>query len=209
VSNAQDPWARSFELLLRDYEQLRENERATGSALITLLTTVIALLGVIGFALIHQSDSNSPPAWMYTLLPAVPLPIMGLGLMLWVEAAVQHHYLVACERELHERVSPLSIDQAPVPSFVRLGAVAWSSSWRAFVGGSLIFGGLLALYLGATVDSFLVVWRRGSGLAWLFLLYALALVPVLFVFFEAALTDHLWRDAIRKLRDLQTSTRTG
>ena len=136
---------------------------------------------------------------MYTLLPVLPLPLMGLGAMLWVESGVRRRYLRACELQLHEWVKPFDIDGAPVPSFHRLGMGGWWTARRVVLAG-MVFTALLVLYVAATFDAFLVVWRRGSGFAWIFVVYAGLLMVVIAAYAEGVFVKRAWFAAVRSLR---------
>jgi hypothetical protein len=64
----------------------------------------------------------------------------------------------------------------------------------------MVFTALLVLYVAATFDAFLVVWRRGSGFAWIFVVYAGLLMVVIAAYAEGVFVKRAWFAAVRSLR---------
>jgi hypothetical protein len=146
------------EWLMRQEQILRDEERASFAAFVTLISIAVAVVGI--FAAFIVRDRGEPTGLQMAILagfPMAPLGLISILAPLGQAAAVRDEYLLRVERALHERLGKPVIGQErlPVPSFQHLTRPAWSTTplakalWAIlYFAMAVVFGGVscLALY---------------------------------------------------------------
>jgi hypothetical protein len=90
----------AVDVVLAEYVQAREDDRASGTQLIALLTAIPALYGVAFIVLFGRDSQPDLPNALWAFLPMVPLGLTGWVIWIFVQMTVRGYYLRALERSL-------------------------------------------------------------------------------------------------------------
>jgi hypothetical protein len=140
---------RVYELMLREYEVLRDDERSSHGIFAALLTVLVAVLGALA-ALFATRRTINLPDWTLIALPLAPIAILALLVPLARSAILRSWYLSTLERELFHIVGhPLIDGRLPLPAShhvsrrVWIGPAALALVTIAFIACASVFAALI------------------------------------------------------------------
>lgn len=175
-----------LETLLQAYAAERADDTQAVTSFITLLTTSIGLITLIGFALINH---KTVPGWLIALAPLLPLPFAAFGALVTHVAQIRGRVIDAYESEIRVILNAIDRPATLIPyGHTVLNRAVWASAYARVVlsfAFLIFFGGYAVVtwqcfrYARETDSALAVVSLTASALATCVVigLFGLALFP--------------------------------
>jgi hypothetical protein len=143
---------RRLDVLIAEYEALREDERMNTTLLATLAGAGVTL---IGGAVVLLAGRNSTPGWLFAFVPLPGFIVLAYGAVAGALGTVRSYYLRLVEQELFKYggVTMLGDRAIPTPSFAHLELSVTRPGVRSGpfgVANIAVLLGILSVFAGAT-----------------------------------------------------------
>jgi MFS family permease len=190
-----------WELLLKEYDEIRAADRAYVQHLAALISVVIAIATAVAITLEQFSDHpHQVPGWAWLFVPLPMLGILALLVFLQTASRVRSRYGKEIEEELQKRVA--SSDGFLFPTLLVRARASWhgrfAPSGISFTVALLSIFAVVVVLNGAAVRVTHPAWVQQTGGA----IEAVVWVLMAVVFARSLLTDREAKRAEEAARDV-------
>jgi hypothetical protein len=187
-----------LDALLAAYTAERADDTQAVTTFVALLTTSIALLTLIGFALINE---ERVPGWLIALAPLLPIPFAAYAALVTHIAQIRGRIINRYERDIRALLNSRGGRHSLVPyGHTVLDTAVWEATYSKIVIGLafiVFFGG----YGAVTAACFWYAHDTHFGLAILGLVSSIVAAAVVIILFAVAIWPEPWiRRALDDIR---------
>lgn len=142
-----------LDILLKDYELARLDERNLNATQATAFNVTVAVIGLMAANISSETHLPDP---MLAAAPLLPLALLAYLQMLGTVATIRSYYMRGLERELRTYAGPAlsALGDVPAPALADLSLVIGSlrrGSWRFRAMANLILGVITVAFGGLTI----------------------------------------------------------